>query len=111
VSDESSPPDLRWLVERIDLNHRETTSSMAKLEVQLAASVAQLDRYVLWRVYEADQKARDIRDVAQDERTKRLEDADTSKTEGNRNWLRGLGQTLVGAALAVLAAWLTKGTH
>jgi hypothetical protein len=45
------------------------------------------------------------------DRVLKLEQNDTSKTEGSRNWLRGLGQTLVGAALAVLAAWLTKGTH
>ncbi|MCW2900428.1 MAG: hypothetical protein JWO67_2693 [Streptosporangiaceae bacterium] len=40
-----------------------------------------------------------------------LEQADTSKTAGNRNWLLGLAQTVVGVALGVIAGILMKGGH
>jgi hypothetical protein len=104
VTDESSPPDLRWLIERIDRNHRETTTSIAKLEAQLATFAATFDRYVLMRVYEAERDA----DRA---RIKRLEDDDTSKSTGNRNWLLSLSQTVVGVVLGLAAGILTKGSH
>jgi hypothetical protein len=45
------------------------------------------------------------------ERILRLEQADTSKVTGNRTWLLGLAQTVVGVGLGIVAAILTKGGH
>lgn len=46
------------------------------------------------------------------DRLLRMEQNDTSKTTGNRTWLLGLAQTVVGVALGVVAAILTaKGGH
>jgi hypothetical protein len=112
VSDESSPPELRWIIERIDRNHAETTADIAKLEMQVAAIPVAMDRYVLARVYEADEKARDVRRDAQDARLKRLEDEDSSKSTGNRAWLLGLAQMVLSIALSSIATvLLMKGGH
>lgn len=111
MADETSP-DLRWLVERIDRNHAETTADMARLEKQVAAIPASMDRYVLAQVYEAHEQAREVRDKAQDDRIKRLEDSDTSKTSGNRAWLLGLAQMVLSVALSAAATILiTRGGH
>jgi hypothetical protein len=45
------------------------------------------------------------------DRLLRLEQNDTSKTTGNRNWLLGLAQVVVGVVLGVVAGLLTKGGH
>lgn len=46
------------------------------------------------------------------DRLLRLEQNDTSKTAGNRTWILGLAQTVVGVGLGVVAAILTaKGGH
>lgn len=111
MSDESNPPDLRWLIERIDRNHAETCADMAKLEMQVAAIPAAMDRYVLARVYEAKEETRDAREKAQDERIKQLQDNDTSKATGARNWLYGLAQTAFGVALGLVGAYLTAKGH
>lgn len=45
-------------------------------------------------------------------RIKRLEDDDTSKAAGNRNWLFGLVQTAFGVVLGLLGAYLmSRGQH
>jgi len=46
------------------------------------------------------------------DRVLRMEQTDTSKTAGNRTWLLGLTQTVLGAALGVVAAiLLARGAH
>jgi hypothetical protein len=106
VADESNA-DLRWLTERIDRNHAETTADIARLEAQVTGIPASLERYVLQRVYDADERRRAAERDDDRGRIKRLEDNDTSKASGNRTWLLGLVQTVVGVALGVVAAYLT----
>jgi hypothetical protein len=67
--------------------------------------------YLRRDVYDADERARNARVDARDARIKRLEDDDTSKSTGNRTWLLGVAQTVIGAALAFLAAYLTTLGH
>lgn len=45
------------------------------------------------------------------ERVLRLEQSDTNKSTGNRAWLLGLAQTVVGVALGVVAGILMRGGH
>lgn len=111
MSDESSPPELRWIIERIDRNHAETTADIAKLDAQVAIIPMAMDRYVLARVYEADEKAREAREGALAARITRIEQDDTSKATGNRNWLLGLAQVIVAVALGVVAGLLTAKGH
>lgn len=58
-----------------------------------------VDKHVRRDVYAAEREAF----IA---RVKRLEDDDTSKSSGNRSWLLGLAQTVIGAGLAFIAAYL-----
>jgi hypothetical protein len=111
VSDETSP-DLRWLIERIDRNHAETTADIAKLDVQVAAIPVAMDRYVLAQVYDAREKTREAERDADRARIKRLEDDDTSKATGNRTWLLGLAQMVLSIALSSIATvLLMRGGH
>jgi hypothetical protein len=57
------------------------------------------DKHVRRDVYHAERDAL----IA---RVKRLEDDDTNKSSGNRNWLLGVAQTVIGAVLAFVAAYL-----
>lgn len=111
MSDEKSLPDLRWIIERIDRNHAEATADMARLEKQVAAIPASMDRYVLAQVYDAREKAREAERDADRARIKRIEDDDTSKASGNRTWLLGLAQAAFGAALGLLGAYLLAKGH
>jgi len=45
------------------------------------------------------------------ERILRLEQADTTKSSGNRTWLLSLAQMVIGVALGIVAGLLTKGGH
>ena len=45
------------------------------------------------------------------DRLRALEQADTTKTAGNRTWLLGLAQMVLGVILGVVAGILTKGGH
>lgn len=109
---ESAPQDLRWIIERIDRNHAETIADMARLEQQVAAIPASMDRYVLAQVYEAREEARNAREQARDARIKRIEDDDTSKSTGNRAWLLGLAQMVLSIALSSAATvLLMRGGH
>ena len=109
MADESLP-ELRWLVERIDRNHRETTTDIARLEAQFIASGAVLDRYVLTVVYEAREGARDAREQARDARVKRLEEDATAKSRSVRNaWLAATGAVASTVGIEVLNA-VTRGT-
>jgi hypothetical protein len=65
---------------------------------------AERREYVRRDVYTAERDA----DRA---RTKRLEDDDTSKNTGTRNWMLGLAQTAIGAVLAFIAAYLMAKGH
>ncbi len=104
MSDEY-PSDLRWLVERIDRNHAETTADIARLEARVEAIPSAMDRYVLQRVYEAERDA-------DRGRIKRLEETDTSDRANGRSWVLGLVLAVVGAACGVLAQLLiAKGGH
>lgn len=108
MSDET---DLRWLVERLDRTHAETSANIARLETQVAGIPASMDRYVRADVYEARERARDAREESRDGRIKRLEDTDTTKTTGNRVWLLGLVQTAFGVVLGLLGAYLVSKGH
>lgn len=83
MADEPSTSELERLIER---NHRETSADILDLKTQQTANlstiVAQLDRYLLAAVYEADQKARAARDESRDKSIKDLED--DSKAERKR---------------------------
>jgi hypothetical protein len=112
VADDPSPPDLRWLIERIDRNHAETSADIAKLDAQVAGIPAAMDRYVLAQVYDAREEAREAREQARDARIKRLEDEDTSKATGNRAWLLSLAQMVLSIALSSIATiLLVRGGH
>ena len=125
MSDGQGTSGLERLIER---NHAETGQDIARLEAQHAtnhaALVAQLDRYLLTQVYDADERARRARDDARDERIKRLEKAaeeeqkrrDEDRTS-NRRMLRsaivvavfGVVSTVISAAL--VAALVKGGGH
>ncbi|MGH3375972.1 MAG: hypothetical protein ACRDP6_14635 [Actinoallomurus sp.] len=83
MSDEPTTSELERLIER---NHRETSADILDLKTQQTANlstiVAQLDRYLLAAVYDADQKARAARDESRDDRLKLLEE--DSKAERKR---------------------------
>jgi hypothetical protein len=103
---------LRWLVERIDRNHAETTADIAKLDAQVAAIPAVMDRYVLSRVYEADEKAREAREGARDARIKRIEDDGSNKTRGVRSaWLAGISATASAVLIESVNALMRSGGH
>jgi hypothetical protein len=101
---------MRWLVERIDRNHRELSTSVAKLEAQLVTAAAALDRYVLAQVYDARETARDAREEARDARIKRIEEDDTAKVRGVRAaWLAAAGAIVSTIGIEVINA-VTRGT-
>lgn len=96
---------MRWLVERIDRNHAETTADIAELKTVVAGIPAAMDRYVLVKVYEADERAREIRFA-------RLEDHDKTQTAGGKAWLLGIGLAVLGAVLGWLAQIMqARGGH
>lgn len=115
-------PDLRWLTERIDRHYAEQSADIAELKTAIAGIPASLERYVLERVYVADEHARQAREQAREERLQRLEEAakdeqkrrDEDRT-ANRRMLRsaivvavfGVVSTVVSAALV---AALVKGS-
>jgi hypothetical protein len=83
VSDEPTASELERLIER---NHRETSADILDLKTQQTANLstilAQLDRYLLSAVYEADERARAARDHARDKAIHELEE--DSKAERKR---------------------------
>lgn len=116
---------LERLIER---NHAETGQDIARLEAQQAtnhsAVIAQLDRYLLTQVYEANERARLARDDSRDERIKRLEksaeDEQKRREEDraqNRRMLRsaivvmvlGIVGTVISAA--IVAVVVKGGAH
>lgn len=103
VADESS--DLRWLTERIDRHYAETAADIAELKTAVASIPVAMDRYVLQRVYEADEKAREVR-------FKHLEDNASSTRASGRAWVLGIGLTAVGVVFGWLAQILqARGGH
>jgi hypothetical protein len=103
-------PDMRWLVERIDRNHQETTADIARLEAQFVTTSAILDRYVLAQVYDARETARDAREEARDARIKRIEGDVTAKARGVRAaWLAAVGAVASAVGIEVINA-VTRGT-
>jgi hypothetical protein len=109
VADETTSPDLRWLVER---NHAETTSAIADLRAQVAAIPAAMDRYVLAQVYEADEKRRGAEREADRLRFERLETNDNTQAAGGRAWVLGIGLAAVGAVFGWIAQVMTaRGGH
>lgn len=97
-------PDLRWLAERVDRNHAETTADIADLKAAIAAIPAAMDRYVLQRVYDADQRTSDAR-------FKRLEDAEAGSRAQGRSWVLGIAMAIIGAAAGICAQLLTARGH
>jgi hypothetical protein len=110
VADETNP-DLRWLIERIDRNHAETTADIAKLDAQVAGIPASMERYVLQRVYDADERRRAAERDDDRGRIKRLEDNDTSKAAGGKAWVIGIGLAVVGAALGYISQVMQARGH
>lgn len=102
MSDEAIP-DLRWLVERIDRNHAETTADIARLEAQVTGIPASLERYVLQRVYDADEKRRVAERDADRARISQLENHDTTQAAGGRAWMIGLSLMVGGAVLGYIS--------
>lgn len=96
--------DLRLLAERIDRNHAEDRADIAELKQAVAAIPAAMDKYVLTRVYEADQRAADAR-------FKRLEDTETSDRANARSWVLGVAMAVIGAASGVVAQLMTARGH
>lgn len=111
MADESTP-DLHWLVERIDRNHAETSADIAKLEAQVTAIPAAMDRYVLAQVYEADEKRRTAEREADRAQIKALQANDTSQAASGKAWVLGIGLAFVGAAFGFVAQLLNaRGGH
>lgn len=109
MADEASP-DMRWLVERIDRNHSETTADIARLEAQFVTTSAILDRYVLVQVYDAREKARDAREEARDARIKRIDEDVTAKARGVRAaLLAAVGAVASAVGIEIINA-VTRGT-
>lgn len=107
---DESLPEMRWLVERIDRNHSEMSTALAKLEAQFVTASGHMDRYVLTQVYDAREKARDAREEARDARVKRLEEDDTANRRGVRTaWLAAAGAVASTVGIEVLNA-VTRGT-
>ena len=112
MSDEISREELlrrEELARVVARNHAETGTQLTELKTQLTSNLStvinQFDRYVLVAVYEANERARDAREEARDQRVKRLEDNDTSNRRGIRSAVLA-GFSAVAAALVV--AILTK---
>lgn len=104
---EIPPSELRWLAERVDRNHAETTGAIAELKAQVAGIPAAMDRYVPQRVYDADERRRAAERDADDRRFKRLEDTDTTQAAGRHSWVIGIGLALIGTACGVLSQLMT----
>jgi hypothetical protein len=113
---EPSPSELAGMIERnrqeTERNRQETAADFAELKAAMAAStaniIAQLDRYLLIAVYDADNRAREIRDTAQDGQIRDLKDEVTSARRGNRTALLGAIGSFVGALLLVAFDALIK---
>lgn len=109
MADES--PDLRWLTERIDRNHAETTADIARLEKQVATIPASMEHYVLQRVYDADEKRRTAEREADRARITALEAHDTSQAASGRTWIIGVGLAVVGAVLGYIGQIMQAKGH
>lgn len=96
--------DVSALERLIERNHAETGADIARLEAQQAnnhaAIIAQLDRYLLTRVYEADERTRQTRDAARDDRIQRLERA-AEEEETRRREDRTANQRMLRSAIVV----------
>lgn len=103
MTDES--PDLRWLTERIDRNHAETAADIAELKTAVSGIPAAMERYVLQRVYDADEKRRDAEREADRAQLAELKNvADTKTREVRTAVLAGISAV----AAAIVVAVLTK---
>lgn len=109
TQNDPSVPELARLIER---NRQESATQSSELKAQMVAStasiIAQMDRYLLIAVYEADNRAREVRDEAQDGLIKDLKDEVTSARRGNRTALLGAIGSFVGALLLVAFDALIK---
>lgn len=78
--DEPTPRELERLITR---NHAETTSDFQEIKAQHASNMstllAQLNAYVLTKVYEADERARAAVQSALDDRLRRVEEEQTNQ--------------------------------
>lgn len=105
-------PDLRLLSERMERNHAETSANIARIETQVAGIPASMERYVLQRVYDADERRRAAERDDDRGRIKRLEDNDTSQAAGGRAWILGLGLAAAGAVFGFIAQVMNaRGGH
>ncbi|MGI5232852.1 hypothetical protein [Actinoallomurus sp. CA-142502] len=101
MADENA--ELRLLRERIDRNHAETSADIARVEAQVAAIPASMDRYVLAQVYDADEKRRAAERDADRARIKALETTDTTQAANGKAWLIGISLMIGGAALGYIS--------
>jgi N-methylhydantoinase B/oxoprolinase/acetone carboxylase alpha subunit len=113
VADEPSASELERLIER---NHRETSADILDLKSQLTANVStiitQFDRYVLAAVYEANERARDERDRAQDAQIAEIKDELTSARRASRGAITmGAASFLAALAVAVVVGFMKGAGH
>lgn len=108
---DETPAELRWLTERIDRNHAETSADIARLETQVAGIPASMERYVLQRVYDADEKRRTAEREADRGRIAQLEANDTTQAAGGRAWVIGVGLAVVGALLGYISQVMQARGH
>lgn len=107
MAEEPTTSELERMIAR---NHRETSADIARLEQAISAQRTDFDRYVLARVYDADQRANA-------DRVKRLEDAwadmlreNAARARGNRAaYWAAVGAILAAIVGAILAYMLAKG--
>ncbi|WP_285636792.1 hypothetical protein [Actinoallomurus iriomotensis] len=108
---EPTPPDIRWLVERIDRNHAETAGDIAELKVQVAAIPAAMDRYVLAEVYRADERRRDAERDADRAQIKALQATDSSQAASGKAWVLGIALMVGGAVLGYIGQIMQAKGH
>lgn len=110
MADEPSPRELERLISR---NHAETSADILDLKSQLTANVTtligQFDKYVLAKVYEADERARTAVNDALSERLKKVEDEQTTNRRGKNTALVMAGVAVLGAAAGAVFSTLKGG--
>lgn len=96
--------DSRWVVERIDRYYAEHGADIAELKAAVAGLPAAMDRYVLQREYDADERRREIERAADDRRLNALEEHRSARAANSKAWILGIGL----AALGALFGWLAQ---
>lgn len=111
MADEPTASELERIIER---NHRETSADILDLKSQLTANVStlisQFDRYVLAAVYEANERAREAREKAQDDQIRDLKDEMVSARRSARGAVLAGISSIVAAIVVAVVLGAMKGT-